>query len=332
VRLGESIAVWDAIRYVSSGLALIAFLASVAAYIYRARLRNQVALIKIAATTDRAALLVEQTLEFFKVDTSRLTKEQQYDLALRQIAAKSQRFLVTASIILLVAVIFSAVAIYSIYKIPEGALNESSILDQSYLPPKVGSFNYKYKDDILESIFIKDENAGLREVPVVFIVNGQLDKLKNHYGIFFDLTNVSRTDLRIVSFSFKTMRWSPLPKIEFYRSFAGYRKIKDYFSMIGKKLQEYPCNLEREDEFVALSPGGLDTFRVAIAAQAEGIYDGELILDYSVGGTVNRMVVGNVTDLYFVDIKNARAAPPYGDGYLPSYPEPAGVSDQKPRF
>ena len=100
---------WQSIQYVSSGLTLVAFITAVAAWLYRQSSLKTERLIKTAPDEERAKL-VRATLEFFDVDTAKLTKEQQFNLALTQVHARARRFLVAALVVALLAVLAAIVA------------------------------------------------------------------------------------------------------------------------------------------------------------------------------------------------------------------------------
>ena len=107
---------WEAIAYVSSGLTLTAFLAAIAAWVYKHQSEEKERLLSTAPPSKRAKL-VEQALESFHVDTSGLTKEQQYNLAVQQIQARAQRFRWTAIVVIILVVIAATVAAYAINRI-----------------------------------------------------------------------------------------------------------------------------------------------------------------------------------------------------------------------
>src|SRR5882724_5918626 len=106
---------WEAIQYVSSGLTLVAFFAAIAAATYRLRLRREEELIKSAPEKQRAEL-IQTALEFFRIDSSKLTKQQQYDLALRQVRERARRFQTSAIVICFGCVVFLLATIYAINK------------------------------------------------------------------------------------------------------------------------------------------------------------------------------------------------------------------------
>lgn len=104
---------WEAIQYVTTGLTLVAFLATVIAWAYKSKSEERERLIKTASENERVDL-VRSALEFFNIDTSGLTKEQKYELALAQIHARAQRFRTTAIVICVLAVILAVVSVYAI--------------------------------------------------------------------------------------------------------------------------------------------------------------------------------------------------------------------------
>jgi hypothetical protein len=106
---------WQAIQYVTSGFTLCAFIVAVIAWAYKKYSQEQRLRIESAQPEDRGAL-VSQTLEGFNVDTTKLTKEQQYDIVLKQIAMRIERFRIIASVVVVLAIIGSLLSGYSISK------------------------------------------------------------------------------------------------------------------------------------------------------------------------------------------------------------------------
>src|SRR5262245_32877012 len=96
--------VWDAIKLVSSGVTLAAFLGAVAYAAYRFQSRATERLIKAAPEKERGSL-VQDALKHFRIDTTGLTKEQQYNLALEQIRAHASGLTVKIVAVCFIAVI-----------------------------------------------------------------------------------------------------------------------------------------------------------------------------------------------------------------------------------
>lgn len=106
---------WEAIGYVSSGLTLIAFLAAIVSFSLRNKSLREERLIK-SVPEDNRADLVRNALEFFHVETSNLTKHQQYEVALQQIRNRSNRHKVNSLLIFGLAIIFALLSAYAIYE------------------------------------------------------------------------------------------------------------------------------------------------------------------------------------------------------------------------
>src|SRR6266496_5531143 len=106
---------WQAIQYVGSGFTLAAFVVAVIAWVVKSRSEARERLIGSARETERAEL-VRDALEFFRVDTTGLTKAQQYQLALEQIRQRAQRFRIVAMVVCTIAVLGAGVAIYAILR------------------------------------------------------------------------------------------------------------------------------------------------------------------------------------------------------------------------
>src|SRR5713101_5416592 len=102
---------WEAIKYVGSGLTLVAFAIAVTAAVYRWRLRREERLIK-TAPEDQRGELVRNALEFFEVHTPNLTKDQQYKIALEQIQQRARRFTISAIVIIVISLIAASITAY----------------------------------------------------------------------------------------------------------------------------------------------------------------------------------------------------------------------------
>lgn len=112
---------FDAIRFVGTPIALVAFIVAVAAYAYRASLVGRRKLIETAPAEDRARLLDATIRDFTTVPTDTLTREQRYLLALRLIEERAGRFRTTAVVGVLVAVILAAAVALVTLRVPAAA-------------------------------------------------------------------------------------------------------------------------------------------------------------------------------------------------------------------
>src|SRR2546426_787905 len=100
---------WNPIASVSSIFTLVAFLAAAVAWSYRRRLIQMERLAKLAPEEDRRQV-VEMILDRVSVDTSNLTRQQRYDLALRLIENRSRRFKTLSVIVIIVAIVAAMTA------------------------------------------------------------------------------------------------------------------------------------------------------------------------------------------------------------------------------
>lgn len=101
----------QAVQYVGTPIALVAFIVAVAAYAYRARLVERRKLIEAAPEADRAKLLDATIRDFTTVNTETLTREQRYQLALRLIEERTHRFRTLAVVGVVVAVLLSGLVV-----------------------------------------------------------------------------------------------------------------------------------------------------------------------------------------------------------------------------
>jgi hypothetical protein len=116
---------WEAISYVSSGVTLVAFLAAAAVLAYRASLKKQEALIRAAPEEDRVRM-AEQVLERFQVDTSGLTKQQRYDIAMEQIRNRIRMAMIVGTVVVIIAFLATIVLIVALM-VPKVGAHEPDI-------------------------------------------------------------------------------------------------------------------------------------------------------------------------------------------------------------
>lgn len=102
---------FEAIQYVGTPIALVAFLVATGAYIYRARLVSRRKLIETAPEAERARLLDATIRDFTTVPTETLSREQRYQLALKLIEERAARFRTMALVGVFVAVILAGVVL-----------------------------------------------------------------------------------------------------------------------------------------------------------------------------------------------------------------------------
>lgn len=99
---------FEAIQYVGTPIALVAFIVAIAAYAYRSSLVERRKLIETAPEADRARLLDS---ELRGVDAEKLTREQRYQLAVRMLEHRAARFRTTAILGAAAAVLLAGVVL-----------------------------------------------------------------------------------------------------------------------------------------------------------------------------------------------------------------------------
>ena len=118
---------WNAIAYVSGGATLAAFVAAVAAWIYRRKLAADAELIRTAPESERARLVMARHGVLFDVDTEPLTKQQKVDTINRQIAASASQFRTVALIVVLIAILAALVTAFAIAKSSHAVVLETRL-------------------------------------------------------------------------------------------------------------------------------------------------------------------------------------------------------------
>lgn len=108
---------WENIKYVSTGTSLVAFIFAVVAYIYKLKGDNRIKLIK-SAKNEKQVKLINNMLEFFNIETSKLTNKQRFDLAIQQVSIKSRKHLINAIVTCIISLSFLLLAGFAITKIP----------------------------------------------------------------------------------------------------------------------------------------------------------------------------------------------------------------------
>jgi len=99
-----------AVQAVTTPLTLVAFALAVFFSAYKIWLGHRRKVIASLPATDRAEV-VAKTLRLFHIDTTRLSRTQQYDLALEQIRAREKRFALMVVLAVPFTVTFAAVAL-----------------------------------------------------------------------------------------------------------------------------------------------------------------------------------------------------------------------------
>lgn len=161
---------WQSIGYVSSGFTLVAFIVAAGVWTYRKVLLQKQWLIRQAPEQDRARL-VENTLEFFNVDTSGLTKQEKYQIVMKQINARAVRFKITALVVVIIACLATGVSIYALSRDRRGAgetgdptpaQTSTPIVSATPKPTPVATFSPRLPTNSNNTNSIENKNGSLQ--------------------------------------------------------------------------------------------------------------------------------------------------------------------------
>ncbi|MDB6024135.1 MAG: hypothetical protein JWM68_358 [Verrucomicrobiales bacterium] len=168
---------WQAIQYVGSAITLIAFIAATVAWIFKVKVQKEERLIKLARVDERTEL-VRDALEFFRVDTANLSKEQQFKIAFEQIHARAQRFKIAAIVVCIIAVLAAIVTIYTIIHAPNASVSNENIEIKKAQPVFVISKHQLKKEG---EDYYADEELRIQNV------GGPAKELKHTISVWYEL-------------------------------------------------------------------------------------------------------------------------------------------------
>jgi hypothetical protein len=107
---------FEAIQYVGTPIALVAFVAALIAWSYRARLAERRKSIESAPEAERAKLLDSALRDFSTVPTDTLTREQRYNLANKLIDERAHKFKLLMIVSVIIALLFTAmIGLFTIF-------------------------------------------------------------------------------------------------------------------------------------------------------------------------------------------------------------------------
>ncbi|MBY6263809.1 hypothetical protein EI613_18080 [Azospirillum sp. 412522] len=168
--MSEPVTIWNTVTQISSGFSLAAFLIAVFYFVYKNKIKEQGKIIRDAPEGERVKV-IKAYLEWFDVDTEKLTKQQAYEIAIRQINVKERRYYIaavtflSASVILLIGTI--AYMYLSVKKV------DSSVKVQILSPSTNSEFPEEYRINFLASAF-DPETGELGDDDIEWTDNGKI--------------------------------------------------------------------------------------------------------------------------------------------------------------
>ncbi|MBL8209211.1 MAG: hypothetical protein JNK87_00785 [Bryobacterales bacterium] len=104
---------WKIVGSITTAFSLVAFLAALGAWLYKASLERHERFIKSAPERDRARL-VEAALGHYRIDPTNLTKQQQFEALMAQINAGEAKLRIRAQVLAFVVVVLAAFSAFAI--------------------------------------------------------------------------------------------------------------------------------------------------------------------------------------------------------------------------
>jgi hypothetical protein len=121
---------WDAIKHVTGWFSLLAFIVFFILYYFRYKAKQQVEMLKASPDKDKSKV-VDKLLGRFDVKTERLSKEQQYNLALAQIQSSDRKYMRGILLAGSISVLFFAVWLVSLLLNPRDVSTVKPVLESS---------------------------------------------------------------------------------------------------------------------------------------------------------------------------------------------------------
>jgi hypothetical protein len=153
---------WELIQYVSSALILVALVGAAIAWAYKSKAEERERLILSAHEAQRADL-VRRALEFFGVDTTGLTTEQKFEIALAKIHARSTRL---GNVCVVACVVAIPLTVLLAYAIPRSTMANyfagvSKGVSDVTLPSSVSGFVPKFEELKRAELIVSEINDHL---------------------------------------------------------------------------------------------------------------------------------------------------------------------------
>lgn len=107
-------------------------------------------------------------------------------------------------------------------------------------------------------------------------------------GLTFDITNSNELDLRIVHFFVDVTEFTDVNISRVYTGdLGGGAIIRRFACEIEPEVGRYECTQVSDDfDYIRLSSGEMETFRIDVTAPAEGVYHLKLAMEYTIGGEI----------------------------------------------
>ena len=207
---------WQTVPLVSSGITLAAFVVAIAAWIFRQQAIRKERLILTAAEADRGKLVTE-ALEFFSINPANLPPDQQYKIAIEQIRARAHRFLITAVVVVITAILTTGVVVFAIKNpgrfddrkltnseaavvIMDSPLRDVVYDQESWKKGRTNADEISEILDDLPGLVLYKETTNLKWEREDEVIRMRPKLIVMHASCFYDTTNLEDSDRKFFSF------------------------------------------------------------------------------------------------------------------------------------
>jgi hypothetical protein len=107
-------------------------------------------------------------------------------------------------------------------------------------------------------------------------------------GLTFDVTNPNELDMRLVRFFVDVAEFTDVNISRIYTGdLGGGAIIRRFTCEIGSRVARFECVQVSDDfDYIRLSSGEMETFRIDVTAPTEGVYRLRLAIEYSIAGEI----------------------------------------------
>lgn len=123
-------------------------------------------------------------------------------------------------------------------------------------------------------------------------------------GFTFEVTNPNTLDMRLVRLFVSVTEFTDVNICQVYTGDMGGGAIIRMFTCeIGSRVARYEC-IQASDgfDYIKLSSGEMETFRIDVIAPAEGVYRLMLVIEYSIAGKIGTVEADNdIQEIGFFD-------------------------------
>jgi hypothetical protein len=109
----------------------------------------------------------------------------------------------------------------------------------------------------------------------------------------FDVTNPNQLDMRIVGFCLDMLEYTNVDFVDIWKwSQGGGATYHEFSCTVEPKIGSYRCaQLTEGFDYVKLSCGELDAFRIKVKTGVQGVYRLRLRMQYSIGGRIDGVAI-----------------------------------------